>query len=178
MFIKMWRYKQPTKEEIENMDIETTLDLERAWAEKAIEEKLQQATYPRFGYMTAQVFENAEEYEKFMREVLEEEIDELKEYMTPEPTPKHTRNAPTTKISAVDHEEMLYVEIGNVTLYAKSIDGYEVEDGYRSDYYVITSHDGEMPAFHTSEFDTLQELANEMRKIADLRTWKFVKYDD
>lgn len=48
-------------------------------AELELEEKLENAVYPRFGYTTAQVFENSDEYEVFLRQALAEEVEEYEE---------------------------------------------------------------------------------------------------
>jgi hypothetical protein len=56
--------------------VETEIEIEfvREYAEMEIDDKLARATYPRFGFTTAQVMENEEEYEAWLREVMEEEI--------------------------------------------------------------------------------------------------------
>lgn len=53
------------------------------WQKSAlIEEKLEGATYPRFGFTTAQKFENAEEYEAWLNEVWDEEREQYIEAAT------------------------------------------------------------------------------------------------
>jgi hypothetical protein len=42
--------------------------------EADLRKHLETATYPRFGYTTAQVFENEEEYEQFLREDFQEQL--------------------------------------------------------------------------------------------------------
>jgi hypothetical protein len=48
----------------------------RSMAQAELEEKLQSAVFPRYGYTTAQKFESADEYETFLNELLEEELAE------------------------------------------------------------------------------------------------------
>lgn len=88
----------------------------------------------------------------------------------------------------VDHEETLYWENGGITVYANRESGYATEDidpktgeteyNWHPDYYTLTSHEGMMPAFHTEELATIEELAKRMKDHADLRTWKIHHYED
>ena len=92
------------------------------------------------------------------------------------------RNAPTTKVKN-NIDEGLTVQLNNGTiLVARYSDGrsYDIYDPLTGDTtyvfvepcYSITSHRGEMPAFYTVEYATLQELANAMREHCDLRRWE------
>jgi hypothetical protein len=96
-----------------------------------------------------------------------------------------TKTAPTTKV-ANNIDNGLCVDIHNVTVYATRRDPCLIEEtdpvtgetflDIDGGGYILTSHHGEMPAFHTSHFDTLQGLANAMRECADLRTWRLVDH--
>lgn len=96
-----------------------------------------------------------------------------------------TMQAPTTKV-ANGIENGLYAMVHNVTVCAREDHPIEFEDfdpktgekvrKWDKGGYSITSHDGEMPAFHTSTYATLQELANAMRECADLRTWRLIDH--
>lgn len=94
------------------------------------------------------------------------------------------QNAPTTKVRHMI-EESMEVQLNNgITLVASYNEGYLYQGGewneetqdydveVKPSYYTISSHSGLMPAFHTDEFATLQELANAMRDYADLRKWR------
>lgn len=76
-------------------------------------------------------------------------------------------NAPITKVANNVHE--------NASLFVKSdmgeIFAEEVVGGYRLAVYATDF----APATQTlGEFDNIQDLANAMRDLADLRTWKAV----
>ena len=97
-----------------------------------------------------------------------------------------TKTAPTTKIAnGIDNGFWVDLHTG-VTLYAREDDIYETTDidrvtgetvyGVEGGGYSITSHKGEMPAFHYDSFDTIEDLANAMRNCADLRTWRLIDH--
>ena len=82
----------------------------------------------------------------------------------------------------IDFEQPLYAQVHNVTIIADKIDaeyGEVFEPETRKPrydiipaHYVLTSHEGRMPAFCTRKYDTIEELAAAMKTIADLRTWR------
>lgn len=69
-----------TDDEI-NEAIQTFVDFGREYAEQEIEGKLENATYPRHGYTTAQVMENEDEYRQWLSEVLAEEVEEYRQFV-------------------------------------------------------------------------------------------------
>lgn len=87
----------------------------------------------------------------------------------------------------VNHDEKMYIEIANtgVTIFADKVSGYATEEYYpetgdtesvwHDDFYVLTSHEGMMPAFHEEEFPTIEELCKHMKELnGDLRKWRVV----
>lgn len=99
------------------------------------------------------------------------------------PQEKHDvakKNAPMTKVSNLIDDGGAMLD-GTTVYVAEYVDSQLFEDvdpqtgeeilNLEDGHYTISSHDGYMPAFHTEKFFSLQELANAMREIADLRTW-------
>lgn len=87
------------------------------------------------------------------------------------------RNAPTKKVSAVEFDEQFEITslhgktgsaTGCIASMSRDVDG---------NTYSISWHIGEMPAYATEAYTSLQELANAMREIGDLRKWQIVKYE-
>lgn len=81
-------------------------------------------------------------------------------------------NAPTTKIEN-------HIEIGLTCNYLGDYHAHASEIDYadNGDRYIITYHAGYMPPFDQKTFSTLQELANEMKSICDLRKWTITRHD-
>lgn len=89
-------------------------------------------------------------------------------------------NAPTTKISSMIEEGMTVNYNSNyIAVAAPSEQPQTDEEGniYYEFGYSINYHNGMMPAFESEFFETLQDLANAMRKLADLRTWRKAEID-
>lgn len=96
-----------------------------------------------------------------------------------------------TKAQLIESGERLTCISGDVTMYAEKRDGYlgytstfdpvsgDWEVKYHPDFYTIAYHRSSemMPAYHTSEFETLAALISEMRKD-DLRRWSIVRFEE
>lgn len=95
-----------------------------------------------------------------------------------------------TKAQLIESGERLTCISGDVTMYAEKRDGYldnrtfDPVSGdwayvYHPDFYTIAYHLSSemMPAYHTSEFETLAALISEMRKD-DLRRWSIVRFEE
>jgi hypothetical protein len=89
----------------------------------------------------------------------------------------------------LDHEETMFAQFGDVTIYAAKQSGYATEDydpelgeyipEWHPDFYTLSSHQGMMPAFHDEEFVTIEAISAKMKyHTGDLRKWRVVKYDD
>lgn len=50
-------------------------------------------------------------------------------------------------------------------------------DGLEDGGYYLSLHRGAFPAFETKFFETVDTLAQAMKEIADLRTWKLVRHE-
>jgi hypothetical protein len=93
-----------------------------------------------------------------------------------------TMLAPTTKVKNYI-DEGLEVWRGDVLCVASYHEASLIQGAYNPDlktfdvelvpeHYTISYHQGIMPAFNVSKFQTIQELANAMQQISDLRCWK------
>lgn len=97
-------------------------------------------------------------------------------------------NAPTTK---VENNIQLGLEanwLPGYVIVASEQDAFEEKFvGYGDDgtalyevvekSYRISFHKGAMPAHEIREYKTLQELANAMRELQDIRKWRIVQND-
>lgn len=71
----------------------------------------------------------------------------------------------TKRVSNIIYDGPLYVWSGNTFIRAS----HGVED---DKVYLITYHDGLMPAFDAESFPTLESLCERMKSIEDLRKWR------
>lgn len=91
-----------------------------------------------------------------------------------------TEQAPTVRVSMFI-ERGLTVETpsgSNVFVGWRDQNVYEDLDGtlcVEDGYYYLSYHQGYMPAYAEDRVATLQELANAMRDIEDLRKWCVIK---
>lgn len=84
-------------------------------------------------------------------------------------------NAPTTKITNMIEEGMTVNYNSNYIAVAAPSEQI-ADDGSYEFGYQISFHNGMMPAFDSKFYSTVQELANAMREIADLRKWTQAEY--
>lgn len=83
------------------------------------------------------------------------------------------------------YNQPLYLDLDNgVTVIASYEDPFMVEPLYpgqdpefSGDRFRIDSHNGPMPAFHTSYYATMEDLVKAMRSLGDLRKWRIMHYD-
>ena len=75
-----------------------------------------------------------------------------------------------------DERELYFDNHNNVTLVVTKLHSFQTISG--GDEYVISSHQGRMPAFHEETHTTLEALAVAMKAHADLRRWKVIPYEN
>lgn len=79
----------------------------------------------------------------------------------------------------LDDNREMYHDFASCFVKVYKQESFDDEGYYTGDVYVMSTYPNDMmPATHSESFDTVEALAEQMKKeTGDLRTWKVIPYE-